>query len=272
MNDIEHDLYTVLMAVYEKDIPEQLDEALRSLLDQTIKASEVLIVIDGPLNKGLDDILNQYESSLPIRYIKLPKNKGLANALKIGVLECRNELIGRMDSDDICVNKRFELQLNAINNSGADIVGGLIEEFNSVDDSKSIRKVPEKHEDIVKVAKYKSPFNHVSVLFKKSKVIESGNYKDFRGVEDYPLWVDMLLHDSKSYNLQNILVRVRAGDELAERRGGVAYAKMEFKVMLYFYKIGFYNLYEFLFFSSSRFLARVLGRRLRIVIYSLFRD
>ena len=170
MKDKEQQKYTVLMAVYCKDIPSQVDEALKSLLEQTIQADEVLIVIDGPIDDSLEGVLSSYENLLPLKYIRLIENKGLANALRIGVLECRNELIGRMDSDDICVINRFEQQLAIINHNDVDIVGGLIVEFNSINEKKTVRNVPELHDKISRVAKYKSPVNHVTVLFKKSKV------------------------------------------------------------------------------------------------------
>jgi glycosyltransferase involved in cell wall biosynthesis len=272
MNDLELKKYSVLMAVYCNDEPLQLKEALESLLNQTVSADEVLIVIDGPINQPLEDVLEIYSKLMNIRFIRLPDNEGLAHALKIGILECRNEYVGRMDSDDICIENRFELQLDAIQNNNIDVVGGLIQEFNDNDDKTSIRIVPERHKDIIRAAKYQAPFNHVSVLFKKSKVIESGNYKDFRGVEDYPLWIDMIQHGAKFYNLQKVLVKVRAGDELIERRGGLVYAKIEFKVMRYFYKVGFYNLLEFLSYASLRFLSRTMGSKLRKFVYQMLRN
>lgn len=271
MNLTKEKNFSVLMAVYEKDCPIQLNEALNSLKTQTRQANEVLLVVDGPINDKLNAVLMSFSTVLNIKFIRLAENRGLANALRIGVLECKNEIIARMDSDDICLPDRFELQLNLIVDKNVDVVGGLIEEFNDIDNTLTIRTVPEEHPNILKTAKYKSPLNHVTVMFKKSKVIESGNYKDFRGIEDYPLWIDLILHGAKFYNIQKVLVKVRAGDEMVLRRGGLVYAKMEYEVMHYFYKIGFYNFFEFILISSLRFIARISGVKIRKLAYAIFR-
>jgi len=262
--------FSVLMAVYLKDEPSFFREALQSLLEQSIKATEIILVENGPLTKAHYEIIEGFREPLNITSHQLTTNKGLAYALNKGVLLCNYDLIARMDADDWCVSERFSLQLQTFNERPElDLVGGGIEEF--VENKSSIvgrRYVEENHSEIRKSAKYYSPVNHVTVMYKKESAIKAGNYQNFRGVEDYPLWVAMLINGSQFYNIQKTLVKVRVNG-LSDRRSGLAYAKVECSVMRYFYRVGFYNAVEFLMFASGRFFLRTIGRVALTWIYSL---
>ncbi len=262
--------FSVLMAVYIKDDQVFFREALKSLLEQSIKASEIILVENGPLTQTHYEIIEEFRRPLNIISQQLTTNKGLAYALKKGVLLCNYDLIARMDADDWCVSERFSLQLQKFKESPElDLVGGGIEEF--IEDKASIvgkRYVKEEHSEIRKSAKYYSPVNHVTVMYKRESVIKAGNYQNFRGVEDYPLWVAMLMNGAQFYNIQKTLVKVRVNG-LSDRRSGLVYAKVEFSVMRYFYRIRFYNVVEFLIISSGRFFLRTVGRVALSWIYSL---
>ena len=102
--------YSVLMSVYYKDSPVYLRAAIESMLLQTEKADEIILVCDGPLTDEQDKIIEKYIDN--IKLLRLEKNQGLGVALSKGIGICKNEWIARMDSDDVSVSTRCELQLD----------------------------------------------------------------------------------------------------------------------------------------------------------------
>lgn len=230
--------YSVLMSVYNKEKAEYLKESMNSIFNQTIKTDDFVLVCDGPLTKELDNVILDFQNKYPkiLNVVRLEKNSGLGNALNRGILECKNSLIARMDSDDISKPTRCEKQLDKFNNdSSLSIVGTNIEEFSeSADKIDSLRVVPETNEEIIKFSKTRNPFNHPSVMYKKEDVISCGNYRNVRYMQDYYLWIDMLSNNKKGYNIQEPLVKMRASDNLFKRRSGKEYFQIQknlFKLM-----------------------------------------
>ena len=188
--------YSVLMAVYKNDNPEYLKISIDSMLNQTIKTNDFVIVKDGNLTKDLDKVIDDYTNKFPniFNVICLEDNVGLGKALSIGIMECKNELVARMDSDDYSFPNRIEKELELLNNNPKiDLVGTESFEFTE-DAHKPIQynKYPTNHDDIVKYAHSRNPYSHPSVIFKKSKVISSGNYQTVHLCEDYDLWIRMI--------------------------------------------------------------------------------
>lgn len=234
---VDYPGFSVAMSVYEKDNPEWFDVALNSVINQTVKPSEIVLVVDGPIPDGIQIVIDKYieicnRESIQLKVISLPENKGLGNALRIAVLECQNELIARMDSDDIAIEDRFEKQIQLfIQDEALDICGGQIEEF--IGNTQNIvgkRIVPETDKELKKYIKRRCPFNHVTVLFRKSAICKVGNYQDWFWNEDYYLWIRMALANQKFANLSQTLVYVRVGKDMYNRRGGLKYFKSEIKL------------------------------------------
>lgn len=261
---------SVLMSVYFKESPEFLKEAIDSVLKQTVKADEIVCIKDGKLTKELDAVLDKYDQENPgvFKFIAFEENKGLGKALKIGVEECSNEIIARMDTDDIALPTRFEKQLAAIKEKDLDIVGSNILEFDgSIDNILSERVVPSTYEMIKVYAKKRNPFNHMTVMYKKSAVLKAGNYKDFLWFEDYNLWVRMILNGSKMYNIQEDLVYARTGKSMFGRRGGLEYIKREYKMQKNMKDLKFINASVFYKNIITRSVIRLIPNSLRQVIY-----
>lgn len=235
--------YSVLMSVYEKERPEFLVRAIDSILNQTEKTNNFVIVCDGPLNDKLDNVLDCYKNEYPdiFSILYLNKNVGLGIALNEGLKICKNELVARMDSDDISVSNRIELQMACFNqDKDLSICGGYIAEFEDDEDKiVSIRKVPCTHETISKWAKRRNPMNHMTVMFKKSSVILAGGYQKMDLAEDYYLWVRMLLAKNKMANVDKILVKARIGNGMYQRRGGIEYARKIMHIQRTFLDLGF---------------------------------
>jgi glycosyltransferase involved in cell wall biosynthesis len=267
--------FTVLISVYKKENPEFFDEALESIYNQTLMPNEVLIIKDGPLSEGLDNVIDKYKRKFSeiTNVLVLEKNVGLGLALKEGVLKSNNNIIIRMDSDDICMKNRFETQISFMKaNPDIDAMGSWINEFDS-DTGKinSIRKVKLNHKDIAIDGKIKNPMNHVTMAFKKDVVLNSVNYKDFLIFEDYYLWIRMIKSGYKLANISDCLVNVRAGDSMMGRRGGMKYFKQEFKFQLYL--LNSYNLGYFKFVRNVllRCVPRLLPKKVITLLYKISR-
>lgn len=269
--------FSVLMSVYIKEKAEFLDRALKSIYDeQEIKPNQIVLVEDGELTDELYEMIEIWKNKLGeiLEVVKLEKNMGLGDALKIGLEKCKFEFVARMDSDDISLPNRFKKQLEAFeNNPNLDICGSWVGEFeNDENEIYAYRKLPQNHDDIIKFAKTRSPLNHPSVMFKKSAVLKAGSYQKALMTEDYFLWVRMLLDGAKFYNIPEMLVKMRAGKSQLSRRGGLKYAISEFKVQREFYNLGFLNFYEFARNASVKFIVRLLPKAILSKIYSLLRS
>ena len=221
--------YSVLISVYYKEKAEYLIECLESMVHQTVQPSEIVIVKDGKLTAELEDVLTKYKTKYQrlFKFVCLEKNVGLGLALAEGIKNCSHELIARMDSDDISIPNRCELQLREFaKDSLLDVCGGYIKEFcDSKEKVVSIRKVPLVDSEIKEYQKRRDAVNHVTVMFKKSKVLEAGNYQHALLMEDSLLWTNMILHGATFKNLDDYLVYVRTGADMFKRRGGLKYFK-----------------------------------------------
>lgn len=238
-----HEAYSVLMSVYRKENPEYLRQAIESIQAQTLPANDFVLVCDGPLNEPLDSVIakKQQEMGTTLNVIRLAKNGGLGNALNEGIKHCKNELVARMDSDDIAYPDRCEKQINVFNiHPEVSICSGVVEEFTTDPEVVDTRRVPpETNAEIVEFAKKRNPFNHPCVMYKKSAVEAVGSYQDFYLLEDYYLWVRMLMAGYQGYNIQEPLLHMRAGSEMYKRRAGWKHAKTQMKLFRFMKDEGF---------------------------------
>jgi glycosyltransferase involved in cell wall biosynthesis len=178
-----------------------------------------------------------------LNIIRLKENKGLGNALNIGIRQCKNELVARMDTDDISRANRCEKQLSVFALfPEISICSGTVEEFSESRSRIEARRVlPEKQEDILAFAKKRNPFNHPCVMYKKSDVEAAGSYQVFYRVEDYYLWIRMLRMGFEGYNIQEPLLWMRAGSDMYKRRGGWKFAQSQIKLFRYMKDNSFIN-------------------------------
>lgn len=229
---MENMKFSVSMCTYGKDNPEWLEIAVESILNQTVKPSEVVLVVDGPVPDELDVVIKKYENNPIFKVIRLEKNMGHGEARRIGLENCSYDLVALMDSDDISVTTRFEKQIDRFKADPAlDIVGGNINEFiDSVENLVGVRTVPEKDLEIKQYIKKRCPMNQVTVMFKRKSVNSVGGYMDWFCEEDYYLWLRMYLAKMKFANIPENLVNVRVGKDMYNRRGGVKYFKSEAKL------------------------------------------
>lgn len=225
--------YSVLMSVYKKENPSYFEAALLSMLNQTQKPAEIVLVEDGALTDALYAVIEKYKGVLHLVINR--ENMGLGPALNRGLLVCSNELVARMDTDDISIPERCEKQLRLFENNGdLDLCGGDIAEFIGTEDNVvAKRRVPVDDESIKRYMQTRCALNHMTVMFKKSAVISSGNYQEWFWNEDYYLWIRMMQNNCVFANTGDVLVYVRTGEDMYARRGGRAYYMSEKRLQRY---------------------------------------
>lgn len=250
--------FSVLISIYYKEKPDWFRMALESVFAQTVQPTEIILVKDGPLTDDLEAVIKEFEAIHPIFKIVInEKNLGLGLSLRKGVEVCSNEIIARMDTDDIIPFNRFEKQLKKIE-EGYDVVSCWSRLFmDGSNEIIAIKKRPEYHNDIVKLAHRRSPVCHAATFIRKSSVMKAGNYLHRQYYEDYNLWVRMIQSGSIFYNIQEVLYDVRTTEEQLNRRSGFSYLKNELSCLNEFYKMGFYSLKDLLVNSSIRIAARL---------------
>ena len=237
--------YSVLMSVYCKEQPEYLRESLMSMLAQTVRTDDLVLICDGPLTEELDQVIEEITGTHPdvIHVHRLPRNEGLAKALNVGLGLCKHALVARMDSDDIALPQRCQLQLEKFEEvPSLSIVGGAVDEFErSPDEITSHKDMPQTHEQVMKYASRRNPFNHPTVMYRKQSVLEVGGYPMEMLHEDYALWAKMLMQGAKGCNLPQTLCLMRTDSKLYARRGGWKYLMQAIKLRWGFYRMGFYS-------------------------------
>ncbi|MBP6128157.1 glycosyltransferase [Flavobacterium sp.] len=262
--------FSVLISVYFKENSSFFEKALASIWDgQTLQPTEIVVVKDGELTPELDSVLIDFSKKAPVKVVALSTNVGLGKALAIGLDACSYELVARMDTDDIATSNRFELQINyLIKNPNCFLVGSNIEEFqHQPGDLKSIKRVPEHDTDIKYFLYKRSPFNHPSVVFRKSKIIAVDSYKQMLSFEDYYLWFRLVKSGGNYYNFQEPLLYFRVGNDMIGRRHGLEYALKEFQLFKTLHQEKFISYIQFMKFISVRFPLRIIPKKLLNFIY-----
>lgn len=227
--------FSVSMCVYGKDDPQFFRAAVESILNQTVTPSEVVLVVDGPVPEELDAVIRGFEAMPIFRVVRFTENQGHGNARRAGLAACSNELVALMDADDLSAPDRFQKQLAKFaGDPSLDIVGGMITEFVGEPDNVVARRdVPLEDQDIKQYMKKRCPMNQVTVMFKKTSVDQVGGFIDWYCDEDYYLWLRMTLAEMQFGNVPDVLVNVRVGEEMYQRRGGKKYFLSEAKLQKY---------------------------------------
>ena len=265
----EQKKYSVLMSLYKKENPEYLRIAIDSMLNQTVAPDEIVLVEDGPLTDELYAVLDDY----PILHrIKNEKNLGLGLALNIGLKECRNELVARMDTDDCSKPERCEKQLQRfLEKPYLAIVGSHIDEF--VDDISNVisqRIVPTTSEEIYKFAKKRSAFNHPTVMYSKTSVLENNGYADLKRNQDVDLFGRMQFNGYKAENIDEALLWFRSSDELAKRRKSWQNTWSYIATIREFWKMGYSSFTDYAIVGIAQVGMFLLPTKVQSYVYKKF--
>lgn len=214
--------FSVLLPVYAGDDAAHLERGLLSVTrDQTLRPDEVVVVRDGPVGDEVAAVLGRLHelTDVPVTLVPLERNVGLARALEAGLEACKHEIVARADADDISRPERFAVQVPLVAH-GRDIVGSAIQEFDDDEDAPGMVRVPPTGDDIATTARFRDPFNHPSVVYRRSAVAAAGGYEHLDLMEDYLLFARMIAGGADAENVVEPLVLYRVGAGAYARRGG----------------------------------------------------
>ena len=266
--------YSVLMSIYLREKPEYLKASAMSMLNQTVPPDEFVIVCDGPLTEELEAVVAQLVADYPdIMCIhRLPENVGIGAAANAGLQVCRNELIAKMDADDISVPNRCQMQLARFaQKPELAIIGGNIDEFSTDPDHPDTRRVvPAGYEELLRFARRRQPFNNMTVMYKKSAVLAVGGYRNFRRSEDYDLYARLLHGGYYAENLPEVVVKARVNADAQARRASLGTFRGCVHSRWSAYKMGFISLGDWAYCSLGALTLWLVPARLQRWIYSKF--
>lgn len=259
--------YDFLGSAYLKTSSEELNYALTSIHNQTLKPNKVVLVLDGPVKNCLLEIVDSFKVYLKIDILELNENCGLGIALKEGLKLCESKYVLRFDTDDYNLPSRAEKQISFMKKGLFDISGTYVSEFiDDVNDVVAIKKVPLSEEKIKKMIPFRNPFNHPSVCFKLESILRlDGGYRNFPFYEDYDLWIRAIYSGLRCSNLDENLVAMKS-NQLISRRIGFNMVFNEIRLFKTFWR---YSFKDFILFFPS-FLLRTSIRLLPIRFVNFF--
>jgi len=242
---------SVLLSIYIGDQLEFVRGAVNSILSQSGKPKQLVIVLDGPIDQEVRTFLDGLPTKYPsIEFSIIPQceNCGLASALNEGLKYVKQPYVARMDADDVSNVKRFEEQFAYMKKHKLDVVGCLQGDFYE-DPNKivAIKKCPERHADIKEALKWRAVVSHPSIIAKKKVFEKCSGYRPSTGnVEDHDLFVRAIMNGFKFGCVQEVLMYVRLGNGQRERRGGFRFLKYDWHLRHNMYRSGFTNIFQFL--------------------------
>jgi len=204
--------FSVLMSLYHKENPNYLRMSLESTFTQTVKPNQVVLVIDGPIGKELQAVVDSFSINYPtLDVYPQEKNRGLSTALNLGLEKCKYEIVFRMDTDDICYSNRFERVLIEYEKQpDLELVGSFATMIDENGTEIKGMSAPVTQEDIYKKV-WTCPFIHPTVSFKKSALLSVGSYNPNSGPrqDDYELWFRCVENRLKCKNIEEPLLYYR---------------------------------------------------------------
>lgn len=222
------------MSLYHKENPHFLRESLESVFTNTIQPHQVVLIIDGPIGNELGAVVDEYRCKYPtLDVYPQTENRGLSIALNIGLEKCKNDIVFRMDTDDVCYPNRFERLLKEYEeNPEFEIVGSqamIIDKDSKVNGEGA--KFPLTQEEIYKKV-WMCPFAHPTVSFRKNAILRVGSYNPNSGPrqDDYELWFRCIAGGLKCKNIAEPLLYFRTTTDTVVR--------MDFNVAWWRAKVG----------------------------------
>lgn len=179
------------MSTYNETV-EELKKSIESMLTQTLKNFEFIIVLDNPQNNEHKKVINEYlNKDERIIFLINEKNIGLAASLNKGIDKARGDYIARMDADDISMTNRLEEEYNFFKeNPDISIVSTNKIDINENDDIINIpTHLPTEDCQIKKILKITSVITHSAAMFRKRDIEKIGKYRLFPASQDYDLWL-----------------------------------------------------------------------------------
>lgn len=187
-----------------------IEQAVESLLNQSFRDFEIIIIDDGSNDKTPEILKSLAVSDPRIKVFRNQKQEGICNALNKAISYAQGDLIARMDADDIAHPTRLEKQVKQFwSNPNLIVLGTDVELIDEQGKVIGYRHYPQSHNEILASIQNLSPFAHPSVMFRKSAFLKVGGYrKQYQDAEDYDLWLRMC-HLGEMSNLPEPLLQYR---------------------------------------------------------------
>jgi glycosyltransferase involved in cell wall biosynthesis len=268
--------FSVLLPTHAEERPERLELALNSIGDQTLAPSEVVVVIDGPVEAAQTLVIERFADRypwLPVRRVILDRNRGLAHALNAGLEYCRLPFVARMDSDDVAFADRVQLQWEMLQaQPELDLLSGWQAEFSTTpSEIIRIKTIPPDHDAIANMLVWRCSISHPTIVFKRAVVQAIGGYRAIPYLEDYDLYLRLLAAGARFGAVQSPLVRVRVTREQLRRRGGLRHLRSEWRFRWDAYRRGNLTIVQLGLTLAAYSVFRMLPDRLRAASYRFVR-
>jgi glycosyltransferase involved in cell wall biosynthesis len=265
--------FSLLGSVYAGTKAKEFEQCLKSIENQILAPNQVVVVLDGPVDADVQKVLHSFSSRLPLHTVALSDNQGLGKALSAGLKQCTHNFVARFDTDDVCLENRFENQVSfLLLNPDVSVVGSLMRETYHLGKKSIIcdRSGAAGSVNLRTWARRRNPLNHPTVVFRKEAINAVGGYVDCPLFEDYFLWARLILANHKIVNLNFVGVETVVDNDFFSRRGGLKYLKCEIQFLRKLYAIGFLNLFDLIVWGIIRMPARLLPVQCRKWLYLKF--
>lgn len=241
------------------------------MLKQTLLSNDIVVVCDGHINSEIQAVIDEVKNRYPnlINQVQLDKNVGLGLALNEGLKACKNELVARMDADDYSLPNRCEEQIKMFRDDpDLDVVGCQVKEFvDSIDNIVGKRDVPCDNDAIYKYCRRRDPFNHPTVMYKKSKVLRYGPYGDYRKNQDTDLWIKLLSNGCKCANHKDYLLLFRFDERTYKKRKSLVNTKLLIQIRKNAWKTGFCSWWDYIVVKNIQIFIHVMPLWVQKAIY-----
>ena len=230
--DLKEPLISVILPVY--NVEKYILEAINSILNQTIKDFELLVIDDCSIDNTVSIIENIIDDRIIL--VKKESNKGLIDSLNLGFKMAKGKYISRMDGDDISVPERFEKQVKVlVNNPNIDACGSWMKSFGSKSDR--VLKYKEYHQQILPQFLISNPMSMGSIMLVKESFKKFKFDKTKVHVEDFDFWARSAFV-CVFYNIQEVLYYYRTHDNQVSTKYKLLQLQGDMPIMLsMFHKI-----------------------------------
>ncbi len=239
-------LVSVIISAYNCE--KYIEESINSILNQTYKNIEILLVDDNSTDNTVKKIKKVIQGKKNVKFIQNTKNLGLTKNLNKLIEISNGEYIARMDADDVSDLTRIEKQVQyLINNPKITIIGSFGKYINERNELEEYKKMPISNDEIVKIMPKVNPIIHPSVMYRKNEIVRIGMYDErFKKVQDYDLWFRAMSNNLKFYNIPEALILLRR-DRNYNKRKSKKYRVIDLKVRINGYKINKLNFKKYIY-------------------------
>ncbi len=264
---------STLMSTYNSETAANLEASLRSIEAQSVLPDQLVLVVDGPVDRDQENVIAEFvaRGAIPTTLVRFTSNRGLADAMNAGLNRCLGEFVMRMDSDDICTSDRVERQIAyAETHPEIDVIAAWSEEFFEDGGRPQLKVTPAGHDGIVRALRWRNVIHHPTLLVRKKSLLAVSGYRSTFGfLEDYDLFVRLVLSGARFHAIPKVLVHVRSSTAQRGRRGGLKYLINDVKFRIECLRTGFLSVRQFLaitlMYSVFRLLSGAVRRRLYVL-------